>query len=106
MARALIPAGIRRAIDPAAPPAVRGAARAREADLGPVLQSPLLQARSVGEVELDATAREFAHGLGRVPAGWLLVDPDVGTLVWRVAKSTETLTLSALVSVRGTLWVW
>jgi hypothetical protein len=106
MARSLIPAAPRRGIDLAASPVVRGAARARETDLKPVFESPLLQARSVGEVELDATAREFAHGLGRVPAGWLLVDPDVGTLVWRVAKSTETLTLSALVSVRGTLWVW
>lgn len=106
MARTLIPPGLRRSVDPAASPAVRGAGRSREADLAPVLQSPLLQARKVADVELDATAKEIAHGLGRVPEGWLLVDPDVGTLVWRTAKTSETLTLAALVSVRGTLWVW
>lgn len=105
MARSLTPRTVRRAIERKAP-SEQAASRTREAELGQALAAPFLQAREVGEVELDAAPKEIAHGLGQVPRGWLLVDPDVAAMVWRTAKTSETLTLGASASVRGTLWVW
>lgn len=106
MAGALIPKGLRRGVALSAPPSEQGAARSREADLGPVLQAPMLQARRVGEVDLSTTPLEIAHGLGRQLEGWLVVDGDADARVWRTAKDGRTLTLVASASVRGTLWVW
>lgn len=106
MARSLIPPGLRRGVALSTPAPERGAARAREADLGPVLQAPLLQAREVGEVELSGAPLEIAHGLGRELAGWLLVDPNTAAMVWRTAKGAETITLAASAPVLGRLWVW
>lgn len=105
MARTLIPTTVRRAIERKAP-SEQAASRTREAELGQALAAPLLQAREVGEVELDMAPKEIAHGLGRVPKGWMLVDPDVAATTWRTAKTSETLTLGASASVRGTLLVW
>lgn len=105
MARSLIPTTIRRSVE-RKPAPEQAASRTREAELGQALGAPLLQARKVGEVELDAAPKEIAHGLGRVPEGWLVADPDVAAMVWRTGKTAETLTLGASASVRGTLWVW
>jgi hypothetical protein len=106
VARALIPQGLRRGVALSVPASEQGAARAREADLAPALGAPLLQARSLGEVELSTAPLEVAHGLGRELAGWLFADPNVAAMVWRTGKDAQTLTLTASAPVRGTLWVW
>ena len=93
------PPTVRRAIERKAP-SEQAASRTREAGVGAAgLAAPLLQAREVGEVGWTRP-QEIAHGLGRVPKGWLLVDPDVAATTWRTAKTSETLTLGASASVR------
>lgn len=106
MARSLIPRTVRRSVERSKPAPEQAASRTREAELGQALGAPLLQARKVGDVELSAAPLEIAHGLGRVPEGWQLVDPDVAAMVWRTSKTAESITLAASASVRGALWVW
>ncbi len=69
----------------------------------------LLDGRAITGVELSTTPTAISHGLGRIPAGWIITDINAAATVHRVSTATErtrylTLTASAICTVN--LWIY
>lgn len=57
-------------------------------------------------VALASGSNRVAHGLGRQPVGWMVVDTDAAVTVYRTAWSATTLDLTASGAVTVKLWVF
>lgn len=82
-------------------------ARAEQtADLAPVLSSPMLRARRVGEIKLSlAIIKAIPHGLGVVPQDWFVTSPRTLGLVFEMGRDRDVLRLAADADQTCTLWV-
>lgn len=49
---------------------------------------PLTDARLIKDVAIGTASTKVAHGLGRIPTGWLVVDRTADTRVFRDATAT------------------
>ena len=67
---------------------------------------PFGEGVALKDVALTATAKEFRHGLGRVPHGFLVTDLDASATVYRTAKNRQTITLRASTNVTASVWVY
>jgi len=48
----------------------------------------------------------LTHGLGRIPAGFVVVDSDADAAVWRVSQDANSITLRAGAAVNAAVWVF
>ncbi len=56
--------------------------------------------------EITTTAKQFAHGLGRDPLGYIIVSKSAFADVIDSARDTRTITLQASAPVTISLWVF
>lgn len=71
---------------------------------------PFLDGRLVEDVDLTTSQTKVAHGLGRIPKGWVVVDKTGNVDVWRDTTGTSQrktfLYLKADAAVTVSLWVF
>jgi hypothetical protein len=71
---------------------------------------PIVNGRLIRDVPLSTTATGVAHGLGRSPAGWIVVGKDAAEDVFMSASDNivaeRTLPLTATGTVTVSLWVF
>jgi hypothetical protein len=59
------------------------------------------------KADLSATEVLVRHGLGRVPAGWTIIDKDADARVWRSSDATSVhLPLTASATVKTTVRIF
>ena len=69
--------------------------------------NPLLDGVLIEDVDLNAAANtEINHRMGRQPRGWILTDQSAAATVYRVAWTTQTLTLLASAASTVDIWVF
>lgn len=66
----------------------------------------IMDGRLLEGVSLSTTASAVAHGLGRRPRGWLVVDNDSGVTVYRTEWDSRTMTLTASATCTASIWVF
>lgn len=74
----------------------------------PLEDCPLLDGILLENVDLaNAVNTVINHKLGRQPRGWIVVDhAGTGTLIYRIAWNSSTLTLLAAAACTVSLWVF
>lgn len=60
----------------------------------------------IDDVALVTTTKRIAHGLGRVPNGWIVVGIYGSATVWEVSRDELFLTLDCSANVTADLWVF
>jgi hypothetical protein len=66
-----------------------------------------LTGQDIQSVSVPSTGVAIAHGLGRTPIGWNMIDKTDAGDVYRTAWDSKTITLrTASGTVRGSLFVW
>jgi hypothetical protein len=70
------------------------------------ISSPLLDGRLIRDTALSSGANKIEHKLNRVPIGYILVDIDNNSTVYRTAKDKLYLTLTASAAVTVSIWVF
>lgn len=69
--------------------------------------NPMLAGKILQDIELDGTDDEaVAHGLGRVPSGWQIVDRSSDARVWRVSWDKTQIVLRASAAVTVSIYVF
>lgn len=53
-----------------------------------------------------AATTAFVHGLTKTPQGWLVIDSDAATTLYRSAWDAQTITLVSSGAVNAVLWVF
>lgn len=84
-------------------------ARVQEAardSLQRVIDGGILKGRLVSGVAVGTTATAIAHGLGRRPMGWFVVDTNAAADLHRTAWDDRTLTIISSVSATVSIWVF
>lgn len=56
-----------------------------------IAKQPLTDARLIKDVAIGTASTKVAHGLGRIPSGWLVVDTTADSRVFRDATATSEL---------------
>lgn len=75
--------------------------------VGGLCGNPMLQGKLLQDIELDASDDEaVAHGLGRVPTGWQIVDRSGDARVWRVSWDGKQIVLRASAAVTISIYVF
>jgi hypothetical protein len=70
----------------------------REALQG-VKRDPLTSFSVRKDVSIATTDTKVAHGMGKIPSGWMLTDKTANAVVWRVAWDDEFVTFRASAAV-------
>lgn len=74
--------------------------------LNEVVTNPFLKGRAV-TITVGTSDTPYLHGLGYIPAGYIVTGMDADARVWESAERTSTtLTLRASASVTVDLWVY
>lgn len=66
----------------------------------------IMQGRLLEGLTVSTTATPIAHGLGRRPRGFFVVDRQGNTQIWRTAWDTKFITLDASASDTVSIWVF
>ena len=66
----------------------------------------IIKGRHIPGVNITTTDTLVAHGLGRTPIGWIVVDQDADARIWRVKIDAQYLCLIASANVSVSLWVF
>lgn len=66
----------------------------------------LLQGRLLEDVEITTGTAKVAHGLGRRPRGWLIVDQDASATIWRTEWDDKFIGFDASATVLVKIWVF
>lgn len=75
--------------------------------VGGLAGNPMLQGKLLTDIELDASDDEaVAHGLGRVPTGWQVIDQSADARVWRVSWDAKQIVLRASAAVTISIYVF
>jgi hypothetical protein len=61
--------------------------------VAPLLKNPLLDGQILSNIELTTGSNSISHKLGRKLQGWVIVDKDDNSNIYRETSSTPTLTL-------------
>jgi len=82
-----------------------------ERTLRPVAGCAIVDGRRVPDtgteaIDTAAAGTKLTHGLGRTPAGFVVVDSDADAAVWRVAQDANSITLRAGAAVNAAVWVF
>ena len=73
--------------------------------LAPVLRVALLDGVTISAA-LASGDNEIAHGLGRVPQGYIIIDVDAAATIYRVSLSDKFLTLNSTATANIKLWIY
>lgn len=71
-----------------------------------VRRKPLLNEAIISDIVVTTAEAQFIHGLGHVPTGWIVVDQDNGSNVWRTEWTDRTISLKASASTTVTIMVF
>lgn len=76
--------------------------------LNPVLGLPILSGNQINNIAMTLNVPiAINHGLGRKPQGWIIVDNQVASVIWRTeAFNSSTLTLESNVTTTISIWVY
>lgn len=61
--------------------------------VAPLLKNPLLDGQILSNISLTTGSNSVSHKLGRKLQGWLIVDKDANSNIYRETSPTPTLTL-------------
>lgn len=67
---------------------------------------PLVNGVMIQHEFTGAVIDTFAHKLGRVPVGWLVIDCDVYTALARPAWDAQTITIDSFAACNVTFWIF
>ncbi len=76
--------------------------------LAPVLTSAIIDGTLLKNVELTSAVTQVAHGLGREPLGWIIVNKTANQDVWQPSNDLPRrfLNLQASGTVTVSIWVF
>lgn len=70
------------------------------------IDNPLLNGVLLKQIELDTTAVNVDHKLGRECQGWIIINKNADANVWQTGATKSAITLKANVGVVVDLWVF
>ena len=72
-----------------------------------LMNMPILGGVQISNIVLAAnTPKSIAHNLNAVPTGWMAVDINANSVVWRTAWTNQTITLEASSNVTISIWIY
>ena len=67
---------------------------------------PILDGVLLTDLDVSTTATWFAHGLGRQPRGWMVVDKNADARIWRTDWNSTRIQLDASSAANISIWVF
>jgi hypothetical protein len=75
------------------------------AALDPVSRDLLLNRLQL-TADITTSDTTIQHSLGRVPAGWIVIDKNANADIWRVSLTNTTIVLRASASVKAKIFIF
>ena len=76
--------------------------------LNPVLALPILNGQQITGISLSAAVpKEISHSLGQIVQGWILVDNNAASIIYRTQPlNAKTITLQASINSIISIWIY
>ena len=75
------------------------------ASLDPVSRDLLLNRLQL-TADIGTSDTSIQHALGRVPAGWIVIDKNANADIWRVSLTNTTIVLRASAPVKAKIFIF
>lgn len=72
----------------------------------PFLTGVLLSANGQTTFQITTSGLQIAHGLQRVPVGWILIDNDSNATIWRASWDDKFITFDSSSTSNIKVWVF